>query len=1011
MVCLACADQNPCAYTNSGAISLIAVLRVSVCVCATAARSIDLSTTVAAAAFMVLVLAALYTLSQYEKTEWAQQLQRAVSCGQNMDEETKFDPSVKTEWIEAVFPDESHMVPYDIPPSEEKVGLTIARLALGCVVRSVDKEAKMAGVEPQSLLVAINGLPLLGEPTELALQRIWHWEWKGPVRLDLLRHGKPYSVTLLTNPPWGILWGPCGNFPLVKRVYGQAAAAGVPRGCLVASVNGLSFRQADHAAMALQLSQANATGRPIQLMGCVAPATTRPPVAPTPTSPTPHTRTLDNVQVKFHSPLDSLCHAGGMPATKSALQEMSQKAALGMPVPEPNKPLELLLNAFGPAPKLESLLKHWTSLEALVFVVLMDGSDYVEPAVPLDLAALQRHCSQPHIIPEAYLLHFISVICTDVEAAPELTSILLSLARKHEGFGQRLYFLLRSYISSLERTKPQNLLALMNCLELLRSAEKELATYSLSSSPRRRRIDEEIVDKSCLTDKRGVLKFLRKKKSTTAAAPVRMVEIETMTQSPSAMYDNMSEFLGRLDVICSNVERSLQKSFRQKIRDWALSPWSPSKDSALQQVTQDARTALRETPIQNLVNPVDSTEILSAVDVDECYVLPSCHCPLLLSFLVHDGNWCHYHVSVTVQDSQDYMIFGSMSGAMDSVKRNRLELECQSCCGPPRTLTLRCERKDFIGYCWIDVSPFWNGTFTCKTPICHPNDLNDEGQLTQTRGDVTLEISLSMVPLESNKRMLLYKHDDDIRQELFAVEFIRNCDRLLRANGLDLELLTFSCIPVGTKRGFVEWVPGSVPLSEIVSNERKYNSMRQLPSGDSGNPIQDYLRSVAFDKDAPYLIRPSVLDTYIKSCAGYCVITYTLGVGDRHLDNILLHQDGHFFHCDYSFLFGRDPKMKKSMMRITPEMVAGMGGEDCYQKFLANVGASFLALRREVRVLLSLVRCVEEDETVILEMRDRLQLHLSEPDAVAFIEDLVESSCQSKVWLAVDAIHSMGKKF
>ena len=102
--------------------------------------------------------------------------------------------------------------------------------------------------------------------------------------------------------------------------------------------------------------------------------------------------------------------------------------------------------------------------------------------------------------------------------------------------------------------------------------------------------------------------------------------------------------------------------------------------------------------------------------------------------------------------------------------------------------------------------------------------------------------------------------------------------------------------------------------------------------------------------------------THASKAARGTVLTYILGGGDRHLDNLLLHPTGHFFHCDYSFILGHDPK-KYLPLRISEDMVNGMGGResDNYAKFLSLTCASFLTFRRpeNVRHLMSFVRLMD----------------------------------------------------
>ena len=87
-------------------------------------------------------------------------------------------------------------------------------------------------------------------------------------------------------------------------------------------------------------------------------------------------------------------------------------------------------------------------------------------------------------------------------------------------------------------------------------------------------------------------------------------------------------------------------------------------------------------------------------------------------------------------------------------------------------------------------------------------------------------------------------------------------------------------------------------------------------------------------------------------------------------------------------------------------------------------GAAFLGLRRHNNVhtlrshVCTMVHANLEDlsinqppEEAVLAMRGRFRLDLNDDDALAYIEHVVEKSITSKMWRAVDVMHSLGKHF
>ncbi|KAL9080600.1 MAG: hypothetical protein Q9157_000655 [Trypethelium eluteriae] len=266
---------------------------------------------------------------------------------------------------------------------------------------------------------------------------------------------------------------------------------------------------------------------------------------------------------------------------------------------------------------------------------------------------------------------------------------------------------------------------------------------------------------------------------------------------------------------------------------------------------------------------------------------------------------------------------------------------------------------------------------------------------------------------------IIFKTGDDLRQDQLVIQIITLMDRLLRKENLDLQLTPYAILATSPSAGAVQFVASS-PLSAIVAKHK--------------GSLLAYLRAHNPDSSAPLGVRRDAMDTYVKSCAGYCVITYLLGVGDRHLDNLLLSPSGRFFHADFGYILGRDPKPFAPLMKLCREMVEGMGGSGSpqYAMFRQHCFTAYSALRKSSNLILNLfalmceanvpdIRIMEGRSAglggaaavreasggVVMKVMERFHLEMGEEEAERHFEGLIGDSVNAVLPVVIDRLHGL----
>jgi len=195
---------------------------------------------------------------------------------------------------------------------------------------------------------------------------------------------------------------------------------------------------------------------------------------------------------------------------------------------------------------------------------------------------------------------------------------------------------------------------------------------------------------------------------------------------------------------------------------------------------------------------------------------------------------------------------------------------------------------------------------------------------------------------------ILYK-PEDVRKDKIILNIIKLVDIILKKEeNLDLNIITYGVRPINHNSGFIEFIPDCDTIYDI-KEKMKFSISNYIFENNRDEPI--------------HIVR----DRFMKSCAAYCVITYLLGIGDRHLENIMITKKGVLFHIDYGFILGFDSKLITPHMRITEDMVDALGGSnsECYQEFKNTCNIVYNCLRRHINLFINMLSLLPEIDPVI----------------------------------------------
>lgn len=261
-------------------------------------------------------------------------------------------------------------------------------------------------------------------------------------------------------------------------------------------------------------------------------------------------------------------------------------------------------------------------------------------------------------------------------------------------------------------------------------------------------------------------------------------------------------------------------------------------------------------------------------------------------------------------------------------------------------------------------------------------DQAETGSLVSTSGRATLATSA-----------IIFKIGDDLRQDMLTLHIIRIVDAIWRQEGLDMCMLAYTCLSTGKNVGIIEVVNRAQTITSIQKSGGRMATI-QIDSSQLHRWIKERNQD-NYDE---------AIRKFTRSCAGYSVLTFVLGIADRNPDNIMVSEDGRIFHIDFGHFLGHFKKKfginrERVPFVLTDDFLHVIArGSDLrksgnFEPFRELCGEAYVSLRRHSNLLITLftmmlrtgipeLRSLED----ISYMKTSLQVGASEEKARKFFQ-------------------------